>query len=171
MEYGILLLRVVVGLLVAAHGTRRLFGWFGGRGRTGTAEYFASLGYRAPQAAWVVAGVAELAGGLLFALGLLTPLAALLVAVVALNAIAVARWRSGLFVSRGGFELDLVLVTVVTAVTVSGPGRVSLDRLLGWDERWTGVEWGAGMLTVAILLAFFAATLGRARPDATGLPA
>ena len=171
MEYGILLLRVVVGLLVAAHGTRRLCGWFGGRGRTGTAQYFASLGYRAPHAAWLAAGAADLAGGILLALGLLTPVAALLVAVVALNAIAVARWRSGLFVARGGFELDLVLVTVVTAVTVAGPGRVSLDRLLGWDERWSGVEWGAGMLALAIVLAFFAATLGRARAEATELPA
>ena len=171
MEYGILLLRVVVGALVAAHGARRLFGWFGGRGRTGTVEYLASLGYRAPQLAWLLAGAAELAGGLLLAAGLATPLAALLVAVVALNAIAVARWRSGLFVAHGGFELDVLLVTVVTAITVAGPGRVSLDRLVGWDDRISGVEWGGGMLALAIALAFLAATLGRARPEATELPA
>jgi putative oxidoreductase len=171
VEYGILLLRVVIGALVAAHGCRRLFGVFGGRGRTGTVEYFSSLGYRAPQLAWLLAGLAELAGGVLLVLGLATPLASLLIAVVALNAIAVARWRSGLFVGRGGFELDIVLVTVVTAVAVTGPGRVSLDRLIGWDERISGIEWGAGMLALAIVLAFFAATLGRARADATQLPA
>jgi putative oxidoreductase len=171
VDYGILLLRVVIGALVAAHGGRRLFGWFGGRGRTGTVAYFASLGYRVPHLAWLLVGVAELLGGLLLVAGLATPLASLMVAVVALNAIAVARWRSGLFVSRGGFELDVVLVTVVTALAVSGPGRVSLDRLIGWDERISGVEWGAGMLALAILVSFFAATVGRARPDATQLPA
>lgn len=171
MEYGILLLRIVVGALVAAHGTRRLFGWFGGRGRTGTVDYFASLGYRAPSLAWLLVGLAEAAGGLLLALGLATPLAALLIAVVALSAIAVARWRRGLFVAHGGFELDVVLVTVVTAVAVTGPGRISLDRAIGWDDRISGVQWGAGMLALAIVLAFFAATLGRARPDATELPA
>ncbi|HVM17664.1 MAG TPA: DoxX family protein [Gaiellaceae bacterium] len=171
MDYGILLLRVVVGTLVAAHGGRRLFGWFGGRGRTGTVDYFASLGYRAPQLAWLLVGAAEVAGGLLLALGLVTPLAALLVAVVALSAIAVARWRAGLFVSHGGFELDVVLVTVATAVTVAGPGRVSLDRLIGWDDRWSGVEWGGGMLALALALAFLGSTLGRARPEATELPA
>ena len=94
-----------------------------------------------------------------------------LVAVVALNAIAVARWRSGLFVAHGGFELDVLLVTVVTAITVAGPGRVSLDRLVGWDDRISGVEWGGGMLALALALAFLGSTLGRARPEATELPA
>jgi putative oxidoreductase len=171
MEYGLLLLRLVIGALLAAHGCRRLFGVFGGRGRTGTVEYFASLGYRAPGLAWLLVGSAEVTGGILLAVGFATPLAALMIAVVALNAIAVVRWRSGLFVSRGGFELDIVLVTIVTALTVTGPGRISLDRAIGWDERISGVEWGAGMLALAIVLAFFAATLGRARPDATELPA
>jgi putative oxidoreductase len=171
MEYGILLLRLVVGLLVAAHGGRRLFGWFGGRGRTGTVEYFESLGYRAPLAAWLAAGLAELAGGLLLAAGLLTPLAAFLVCVVALNGIAVARWRRGLFVAHGGFELDVVLATVATALTVAGPQRISLDHLIGWDDRLSGLEWGAGMLALAILAAFFAATWGRGRAEASELPA
>jgi putative oxidoreductase len=171
MEYGILLLRLVVGLLVAAHGTRRLFGWFGGRGRTETVEYFASLGYRWPGVAWLIAGAGELIGGLLLAVGLATPLAALLIAVVALSAIAVARWRRGLFVAHGGFELDIVLVAVVISITVTGPLRLSLDRLIGWDERITGLTWGAGTLALAVLLAFFTATLGRARPEAAQIPA
>ena len=59
----------------------------------------------------------------------------------------------------------------MTALTVTGPLRVSLDRLIGWDERISGIEWGAGMLALAILLAFFAATLGRARAEATQVPA
>jgi putative oxidoreductase len=171
VEYGILLLRVVVGLLLAAHGTRRLLGWFGGRGRTGTVEYFASLGYRWPGVAWLLAGLFELVGGLLLALGLAVPLAALLISVVALSRIAVARWRRGLFVAHGGFELDIVLVTVVVAIAVTGPLALSLDRAIGWDERISGIEWGAGALAAAIVLAFFAATLGRGRAEATQLPA
>ena len=70
MEYGLLLLRLVVGLLFAGHGAQKLFGWFGGGGPQGTAAFFASLGYRAPAAMALVAGLSELGGGLLLATGL-----------------------------------------------------------------------------------------------------
>ena len=69
MEYGLLLLRLVVGLLFAGHGAQKLFGWFGGGGPQGTAAFFSSLGYRAPALMALVAGLSELGGGLLLATG------------------------------------------------------------------------------------------------------
>ena len=97
MSYGILLLRVVLGSIVAAHGAQKLFGWFGGGGPHGTASSFAQLRFRAPLVLALAAGLAEFGGGLLLTAGLLTPLAALAITVVMLNAIATVHWRSGFF--------------------------------------------------------------------------
>jgi putative oxidoreductase len=95
MSYGILLLRVVLGSIVAAHGAQKLFAWFGGSGPRGTASSFAQLRFQAPRVLALAVGLAEFGGGLLLAAGLLTPLAALAIAVVMLNAIAtvhLAQW-------------------------------------------------------------------------------
>src|SRR4029453_10295513 len=97
MEYGLLLLRLFVGLLFAGHGAQKLFGWFGGGGPQGTAAFFSSPGYRAPPALAVLAGVSELGGGILLATGLLTPLASLLLANMMLNAIVTVVWPKGFF--------------------------------------------------------------------------
>ena len=74
MDVALLVLRVTVGLLVAAHGAQKLFGWFGGGGLRGTSKFMASLGFR-PAVGWTAIGsLAEFAGGLLLALGLFSPL-------------------------------------------------------------------------------------------------
>src|SRR5207253_2809226 len=75
MDFGLLILRVVVGALLVGHGTQKLFGWFGGYGLEGTGGFFHSLGFRPGRAMAAVAGLSEAGGGLLLALGLLTPLA------------------------------------------------------------------------------------------------
>ena len=162
MEYGLLLLRLVVGLAFAAHGSQKLFGWFGGDGRAGTAGFFGSLGYRAPALMALLAGLAELGGGLLFASGLATPLAALGLATVMLNAIVTVKWPRG-FLS--GYELEALYLTVVIAVVATGPGRLSLDRAIGWDDNITGTAWASVVLVGAIVIAVVTTTLGRARAD------
>jgi len=167
MEYGILLLRLVVGLAFAAHGAQKLFGWFGGGGPQGTAGFFASLGYRAPAAMAILAGLSELGGGLLLAAGFLTPLAALLLVTVMLNAIATVKWRQGFF---AGYELDLTFLTVAVAVTATGPGRISLDHTFGWAEEITGIEWASLVLAAAIVTSLLTTTLGRARADLDEIP-
>jgi putative oxidoreductase len=162
MEYGILLLRLVVGLLFVGHGAQKLFGWFGGGGPAGTAAFFSSVGYRWPTLLAVVAGLSELGGGLLFAAGLLTPLAALALAVVLLNAIATVVWPKGFL---GGFEFEVTLLTVALAVVATGPGRLSLDRAIGWDDNISGIDWSSVVLAGAIVVAVVTTTLGRARAD------
>ena len=152
MAYGILFLRVVVGLLLFAHGAQKLFGWFGGPGPRGTAGFFGSLGFKRQHALpmAIMAGVSE-ASGVLFALGFLTPFAALAIASVMVVAVGTVHWRNGLWVSNGGYEFNLVLWTVAIAVAASGPGRFSLDGAVNWTEHLSGVWWGVGVLVVSLL--------------------
>jgi putative oxidoreductase len=167
VEYGILLIRVIVGLAFAGHGAQKLFGWFGGGGPTGTAAFFGSLGFRAPAAMAIMAGLSELGGGLLLATGLLTPLAALVLSVVMLNAIATVQWKRGFL---GGWELDATFMAVALAVTMTGPGRLSIDHAIGWAEDITGPEWASLVFAAAIVISLVTTTLGRARADLDEIP-
>ena len=100
MELGLLVLRAVVGGLFIGHGSQKLFGWFGGAGPDGTGAFFESLGIRPGRAMARAAGFAELAGGLLFAAGLVTPLAAALLIAVMTCAIATVHRPNGVWVSN-----------------------------------------------------------------------
>ena len=151
MSYGLLLIRVVVGGTMFAHGSQKLFGWFGGPGPSGTAGFVGQLGFRAPAFMAVVLGLAE-SGGLLFAAGFLTPLAALGIAVVMLNAIATVHWPKGFWAGAGGYEFNLTLLAVAVGIATTGPGRFSVDRAIGWDDNISGVWWGVGVIGGAILI-------------------
>jgi putative oxidoreductase len=167
MEYGLLLLRLVVGLLFVGHGTQKLFGWFGGGGPQGTAGFFSSVGYRMPAVLAIVAGLAEAGGGLLLAAGLLTPLAAFLLATVMLHAIATVVFPKGFL---GGYEFELTLLTVAIALTATGPGEISLDDAIGWADDITGIAWASLVLAAAIVASLITTTLGRARADLDEIP-
>jgi len=168
MAYGLLLLRVVAGGTIFAHGAQKLFGWFGGHGLRGTAGFFENIGFRPPFLLAALAGLGE-AGGVLFAFGFVTPLAALGIAIVMFNAIAVVHWSKGFFNGNGGLEFPLLLATVAVAVAATGPGRFSVDRALGWDDNLSGVWWGVGVAVVAaaVSLLTVATTRRRARVEAT----
>jgi putative oxidoreductase len=131
VSIGMLIIRIVVGLLFIGHGTQKLFGWFGGHGRSGTTGFMESLGYPAPGAAAVVGGVAETLGGVLLLLGLLTPLGSLLVIAMMVSAMLAVHVRNGMWNTSGGIELPLVYAVVAAAIAF-GPGRFSLDRVIGW---------------------------------------
>ena len=161
MSYGILLLRLVLGTTLAAHGAQKLFGVFGGHGPHGTAGFFAGLGFRASLLMAFAAGLAELAGGLLLAAGLLTPLAALAIAVVMLNAIATVHWRHGFFHTDGGFEYELLVWAAAVALAATGGGRFSLDALVGWEHELRGIWWGVGVVAGSALVSALTLTLGR----------
>ncbi len=127
MDLALFILRLVVGLLLAGHGAQKLFGWFGGPGRAGTTGWLGSIGFRPAHLwAWLVAGV-EFFGGLLFTLGLFSPLGSLGIAGSMLMATSRVHWPK-LWASAGGFELPLVNLAVVIAVGIAGPGVISLDN-------------------------------------------
>ncbi|WP_433710246.1 DoxX family protein [Nocardia sp. CA-084685] len=127
-DAGLLVLRLAIGLTVAAHGTQKLFGWFGGGGISGTGQFFSASGYPAGDAMAVVAGLSETLGGLGLALGLLTPLAAAAVLGVLINAIAVH--GTGSFFAPKGFEYESTLALAAAALALAGPGRLSVDHYL-----------------------------------------
>ena len=130
-DLGLLILRLTLGTVFLAHGAQKAFGAFGGPGFTGATGFIGSLGFR-PARFWATLAVGgELAAGLLFWLGLLTPLAGLLVLATMAVAIAKVHGPKGFFVQDGGFEYNLVLIITALAVTAIGPGAFSLDHVLG----------------------------------------
>jgi putative oxidoreductase len=160
MSYGILLLRVVVGLAFVGHGTQKLFSWFGGYGPKGTGGFFASRGYRAPVLMAVAAGLSEAGGGTLLALGFATPLAGALLATVMINAIASVTFKKAFMF---GSELELIYLTIAVSLAAIGPGRFSIDRAIGWDDNISGVWWGVAALGVALVVSSLTLTLGRSQ--------
>lgn len=137
LDLGFLIARLVIGLLIAAHGAQKLFGWFGGHGLQATGEFFGKLGFRPGRLYATSAGLGELVSGLLIALGFLGPVGpAILLAVMIVAAISV-HWRNGLFATTNGIELPLLYGTAAVRFALAGPGRYSLDSLLGTHIAWT----------------------------------
>jgi putative oxidoreductase len=132
MDIGILLLRVTVGLTMAAHGGQKLFGWFGGYGLDGTGRALETLGFHPGKRHALMAGLVEVGGGVLLALGLLTPVGAGLIASVMLVAALSAHVKQGFFITSGGYEYNLILGVAAVTVAFTGPGALSLDALLGF---------------------------------------
>jgi putative oxidoreductase len=149
MELGILLIRVTVGLTLAAHGAQKLFGWFGGYGLDGTAGWLESVGFRPGRVHALMAGLVEIGGGLLLALGAATPLGAALVASVMIVAAVTAHVKNGFFITSGGFEYNLVLGVAAIAIAFTGAGAWSIDALAGFETG--GGTWGLLALAIAIV--------------------
>src|SRR5947209_4773886 len=105
MDVGLLIVRLVIGSLLAAHGFGKLFGWFrAGFGVAGTATYLDGLGFR-PGKPWaVLLGLAEAVAGLAFAAGLLTPVASLTIVGVTVTAALTDHRTRGLWIFNGGAE-------------------------------------------------------------------
>lgn len=168
MEIGLLILRIVVGLLLVGHGAQ-LLGWFGGPGPGGTGRFFTSLGYPRGRRMAQVAGATEAGAGTLLVLGLATPLATAGIIGVMLNAAVAAHAENGLWNAAGGFELPLVYATVALALAFTGPGAVSFDAALG---RYVA-GWGPGMLAAAggVCVGLAVLATRRAAPAAEKAPA
>ncbi|MBX6395463.1 MAG: DoxX family protein [Alicyclobacillaceae bacterium] len=126
IDLGLLLIRLVIGLNFMGHGAQKLFGLFGGYGPKGTGEWMESIGLRQGTVMAVLAGLAELIGGLLFAAGFLTPVAAFLIVIVMLVAIIKVHRKQGYW-APNGFEYNLVLIVAAIAVALMGPGAYALQ--------------------------------------------
>ena len=125
-----LILRVPVGLILAAHGAQKLFGWFGGNGLAGTAGWLSSMGMEPGLLMAILAGGAEFFGGLALVLGLLTRPAALVAAFTMLVAIFSVHIGNGLFAADDGYEYALTLMVALLALAVQGGGYLSMDNAL-----------------------------------------
>jgi putative oxidoreductase len=144
MDTGLLVIRVVLGAIMAAHGAQKLFGWFGGPGPAGTAGFLDSMGFKPARLHAAVVGLAEFGGGVLLAVGLLTPLGAAAVAGVMFVAIATVHWSNGFFNASGGYEFNLLITATAIALAITGPGEISIDHLAGWSLA--GSAWGLAAL-------------------------
>ena len=149
MSFGLLILRLVVGLTLAAHGAQKLFGWFGGYGLAGTGQFFEQLGFRPGRVQAALAGTAELVGGLFLAAGFLTPAAAAAIVAVMLVAAVSVHIKKGFFATNGGYEYTLVLGGAALALAFTGPGSLSIDQALGIS--WSGETWGLFALAAGLI--------------------
>ncbi|MGW7289253.1 DoxX family protein [Streptomyces sp. NPDC054847] len=136
-DLGLLVLRVGTGAVLVAHGTQKLFGWFGGGGLEGTAKGMEAMGFHPPKQSAMAAGIAEAGGGVLLALGLATPAAGAAVTGNMAGAVSVHA-PAGFFAQSGGFEYPAFLGFTAAAIGVMGPGRYSLDHVTRhrFDGPW-----------------------------------
>lgn len=129
-DIGLLVLRVFVGLLFAAHGAQKAFGWWSGPGFAGWTRAMERMNLR-PTALWAAVSTAgELAGGLLLAFGFLVPVAVALIVGQVITIIGQVHLPKGFWNTKGGFEFPLSLGAAAIAVLGTGPGSVSLDAAL-----------------------------------------
>ena len=151
MDIALLILRLVIGSAMTAHGAQKLFGWFGGAGLTGTGAWFETIGFRPGVVFALLAGATEVAGGVGFALGLFGPFASALILAVMMVAIMTVHVGHGFFASNNGVELPLLYITAAVVVAVAGSGVFSLDHAFGLVAPLKQVpSWlvlGVGLLT------------------------
>ena len=147
---GLLIARVVIGLVMAAHGTQKLFGWFGGYGLGATGEFMVTIGFNQGRAFAAMASIVEITSGLLVALGFLGPVGpALMISVMFVAAITV-HWKNGLFAAKNGIEIPLLYASAALIFAVAGFGPYSLDALVGIKDPWVpSFTWTAIAIGIA----------------------
>lgn len=149
------LFRVALGAVLVAHGSQKLFGWFGGGGVTGTASGMHAMGFRPAKPNAVLAGLGEAGSGAALALGLCTPLAGA-GAATTMSVAASTHVPNGFFAADGGLEYPAVLGLAAASFAVGGAGRVSLDHATGHvlDRPWLRVAAVAAVPVVVALQLF-----------------
>lgn len=148
LDLGLLVLRLLIGGTMAAHGAQKLFGMFGGGGLDGTGPWLESIGFRPARRQALMAGGTELVGGLLLVVGLITPLAAAMVIGVMIVAAVAGHGGKGFFITRGGWEYCFVLAGGALVAACTGPGAWSLDRAAGFAGG--GLLWGLFALALGV---------------------
>jgi putative oxidoreductase len=164
VSVGLLALRIVVGLAMAAHGSQKIFGWFGGYGLAGTGGFFESLGFRPGRTFAFMAGATEIASGLLIALGFLGPVGPALMLSVMIVAALTVHVKNGFFATSNGVEVNVLFGIAAIALAFTGFGAFSIDALTGLDGFFT-----AGHAVIALALGVVGAVgnLGLRRHEPT----
>jgi putative oxidoreductase len=156
LNTGLLVLRLVVGLGLAAHGAQKLFGWWGGPGVRGLHGHLTKMRFR-PAPLWVAGAIGtEIGGGLLLALGFLSPLGSIGVGAAMLMAIVAFHWGKGFFGQGGGLEVPFLYLVAGATLGLTGPGSYSLDSLfkIALPEPVTGIVFaGIAVTGVAVGMA------------------
>ena len=157
MDAALLFVRLVLGLSLAAHGTQKLFAWFGGYGLAGTGGFFENLGFRPGRLFALFAGLSETIGGLLVVLGLGGAVGPAMIVVVMLVAIFTVHLSKGFFITSGGWELNSAYIALSVALAYVGFGAYALDSMFGFtllsSPQWASILMGAAVvLTVLNLL-------------------
>jgi putative oxidoreductase len=157
MSIAFLIARLILGLGLAAHGSQKLFGLFGGPGVKGTGGFFESLGFHPGTAFAVLAGLGEFGGGILVALGLGGPLGPALMISVMLVAILTVHLHNGFFATNQGWELPGTYIAGGLILAFAGFGAYSIDALAGLSvlasprETWIVIAIGVGLALVTTL--------------------
>ncbi len=146
-----LVARLILGLGLMAHGTQKLFGWFGGHGITGTGGFFESLSFRPGKLFALMAGLGETVGGLLTVLGLGGALGPVLIVIVMLVAVGSVHYNKGYFVTNGGWELNAAIIAAAIAIAFGGNGLYSLDNALGLNFLTDPVQIWYALAAAAIV--------------------
>ncbi|HXF34723.1 MAG TPA: DoxX family protein [Candidatus Acidoferrales bacterium] len=131
LEYGLLIVRLALGLAIAAHGAQKLFGWFGGYGIAGTGGFFESLGFRPGKLFAAAAGSSEFFGGILIVLGLFGGVGPMLVLSTMLVAMLTVHVKNGFWATNNGIEVPFIYATGAVAIAFASFGAISLDAWLG----------------------------------------
>jgi putative oxidoreductase len=131
LSAGLLVLRLALGLYMAAHGAQKLFGWFSGYGLNATGEFMVQLGFKQGRAFATLASAAEITSGLLVALGFLGPIGPALMISVMIVAMVTVHWKNGAFATQNGIELPFLYASAGLALGLTGFGRYSLDAIFG----------------------------------------
>ena len=163
LDLGLLVLRVVIGLIFAAHGSQKLFGWFGGYGLAGTGGFMETLGFRPGKTFATAAALAEFFGGLLFAVGFLGPVGSALMISVLIVAMTTVHRKNAFFVATNGIEHPLMFATAALAIALTGPGRYSIDAAVG-ITNWETPKWTWIILLIGIVGGFLNLALRRQGP-------
>ena len=152
MNTGLLIVRLLLGAALAAHGAQKLFGWFGGYGLAGPGGFLESLGFRPGKLFALAAGLGEAGGGVLVALGILGPVGPALIVTTMLVAIYTVHWTHGFFAQSNGFELPLANATAALAIAFAGFGAYALDSVIGLDLSQPVTAWIAIAAAVVLSL-------------------
>jgi putative oxidoreductase len=166
MRIARLLGRLLLGGMFFAHGTQKLFGWFGGSGPEATGQMMEKLGMHPGKQNAIAAGSAETFGGLGIALGAFTPAAAAALIATMTTAIRTVHLQKGFWNTEGGYEYNLSLIAALLIIVDAGPGSPSIDSALGLDD--TGPAWALAALAAGVAGSALAIAAGhKAAPTAS----